>query len=394
MTLRVNTHLVRRSLIVLVAIGLITSIAPTTNAAPKASGACSKAGAKAKISGLEFKCQKVKGKLIWKKQKAKSGSSASGVPQSEAPKPNPAPVVKIRPNGPQTLAGQTELDKVYKVLNEVSKELYERSLKVAKSQSVVLSDEPNNKLVISTQKVVDRTVEMMRAIKPDFPDNKVYLFREIAWLESNLKPICPSLFSNQIQFGWANAGCGSLWSGSLTKYESPGFTYDPNWSAEELLAFSGSHESVHLIQVLSDPDGAFKIPAWYREGSANVGAGLVMASMTEYGNGDYGWADDVSRNSWAKPRCGAPFEQWKLKNDAAGHEAMKNCEYDLGRRLVEFIVSKERTFDNVYKVNQDVRAGMGFDEAFLKHHGMTRMDFLNEVERWLEKLEWDKAVTY
>jgi hypothetical protein len=37
---------------------------------------------------------------------------------------------------------------------------------------------------------------------------------------------------------------------------------------------------------------------------------------------------------------------------------------------------------------------MGFDEAFLKHHGMTRMDFLNEVERWLEKLEWDKAVTY
>jgi len=116
--------------------------------------------------------------------------------------------------------------------------------------------------------------------------------------------------------------------------------------------------------------------------------------MPEYGNGDYGWADNVSRNSWAKPRCGAPFEQWKLKNDPVGHEAMKNCEYDLGRRLVEYIVAKEKTFDNVYKVNQEVRAGMGFDEAFLKHHGMTRTDFLDEVERWLEKLEWDKAVTY
>ncbi|MEY3374006.1 MAG: hypothetical protein RLZZ92_560 [Actinomycetota bacterium] len=384
----------RRSLISLLIVGLLSIISPTSLAAPKANGACSKVGAKTKIAGLEYKCQKIKGKLLWKKQTTQSSSSASSAPQSETPKSTPAPVVKIRPNGPQTFAGQIELDKTYKILNEVSQELYSRSLKVAKSQSMVLSDEPNNKLVISTQKVVDRTVEMMRAIKPDFPDNKVYLFREIAWLEANLKPVCPNLFSNQIQFGWANAGCGNLWSGSLTKYESPGFTYDAYWSAEKLLAFSGSHESVHLIQVLSDADGAFKIPAWYREGSANVGAGLVMASMPQYGNGDYGWADDISRNSWAKPRCGAPFEQWKLKNDAAGHEAMKNCEYDLGRRLVEYIVAKEKTFDNVYKVNQEVRAGMGFDEAFLKHHGITRVDFLNEVERWLEKLEWDKAVTY
>jgi hypothetical protein len=283
---------------------------------------------------------------------------------------------------------------MHKILNVVSQELYARSLSVPKSKSEVLSDEPNNKLVISTKKVLDRTVEMMRAIKSDFPDNKVFLFRELTWLETSLKPFCPNLYSIQVIYGWANAGCGTVWSGSLTKYESPGFTYDASWSAEKLLAFSGSHESVHLIQVISDADGAFKIPAWYREGSANVGAALVMATMPEYGNGDYGFADDVSRNSWAKPRCGAPFEQWKLKNDATGHEAMKNCEYDLGRRLVEYLVAKEKSFDNVYKVNQEVRAGMGFDEAFLKHHGMTRINFLNEIERWLEKLEWERAVTY
>jgi len=373
---------------------VLTALPATSNAAPRPNGACSKSGAITKISGASYKCQKAKGKLLWKKQATKSSSNAAPGSSNEAPKPTPMPVVKIRPNGPQTMAGQIELEKTYKILNVVSQELYARSLMVPKSKSEVLSDEPNNKLVASTKKVVDRTVEMMRAIKSDFPDNKVFLFREFPWLESNLKSICPNLYLNQIQYGWANAGCGYVWSGSLSKYESPGFQYDPNWSAEELLAFSGSHESVHLIQVISDADGAFKIPAWYREGSANVGAGLVMASMPEYGNGDYGWADDVSRNSWAKPRCGAPFEQWKLKNDPVGHEAMKNCEYDLGRRLVEYIVAKEKTFDNVFKVNQEVRAGMGFDEAFLKHHGMARIDFLNEVERWLEKLEWDKAVTY
>lgn len=372
---------------------LLLSVVPSTaHAAPKANGTCSKAGAVAKISGVSYKCQKSKGKLLWKKLSAKSTASGAELPSNSAPVP--APVVKIRPNGPQTFAGQVELEKTYKILNVVSQELYARSLKVPKSQSEVFSDEPSNSLVMSTKKVVDRTVEMMRAIKSDFPDNKVFLFRGLPWLESNLKSVCPNLYLNQIQYGWANAGCGSIWSGSLEKYESPGFRYDSAWSAEKLLAFSGSHESVHLIQVLSDADGAFKIPAWYREGSANVGAGLVMASMPEYGNGDYAFADDVSRNSWAKPRCGEVFQQWKVKNDPVGHTAMKNCEYDLGRRLVEFIVAKEKTFDNVYKVNQEVRAGMNFDEAFLKHHGISRSDFLNEVERWLEKLEWDKAVTY
>lgn len=372
---------------------LLLSVVPSTaHAAPKANGTCSKAGAVAKISGVSYKCQKSKGKLLWKKLSAKSTASGAELPSNSAPVP--APVVKIRPNGPQTFSGQVELEKTYKILNVVSQELYARSLKVPKSQSEVFSDEPSNSLVMSTKKVVDRTVEMMRAIKSDFPDNKVFLFRGLPWLESNLKSVCPNLYLNQIQYGWANAGCGSIWSGSLEKYESPGFRYDSAWSAEKLLAFSGSHESVHLIQVLSDADGAFKIPAWYREGSANVGAGLVMASMPEYGNGDYAFADDVSRNSWAKPRCGEVFQQWKVKNDPVGHTAMKNCEYDLGRRLVEFIVAKEKTFDNVYKVNQEVRAGMNFDEAFLKHHGISRSDFLNEVERWLEKLEWDKAVTY
>lgn len=372
---------------------LVFSLVPSmASAAPKANGSCSKAGAVTKISGSSYKCQKSKGKLLWRKQESKSTSSASESPSSNAP--TVTPVIKIRPNGPQTTAGQIELEKTYKILNVVSQELFARSLKVPKSQSEVFSDEPNNALVIATKKVVDRTVEMMRAIKSDFPDNKVFLFRGLPWLESNLKSVCPNLYLNQIQYGWANAGCGSIWSGSLEKYESPGFRYDPAWSAEKLLAFSGSHESVHLIQVLSDADGAFKIPAWYREGSANVGAGLVMASMPEYGNGDYAFADDVSRNSWAKPRCGEIFQQWKIKNDPVGHTAMKNCEYDLGRRLVEFIVAKEKTFDNVYKVNQEVRAGMNFDEAFLKHHGMSRSDFLNDVERWLEKLEWDKAVTY
>lgn len=372
---------------------LVFSLVPSmASAVPKANGSCSKAGAVTKISGSSYKCQKSKGKLLWRKQESKSTYSASASPSSNAP--TVAPVIKIRPNGPQTTAGQIELEKTYKILNVVSQELFARSLKVPKSQSEVFSDEPNNALVIATKKVVDRTVEMMRAIKSDFPDNKVFLFRGLPWLESNLKSVCPNLYLNQIQYGWANAGCGSIWSGSLEKYESPGFRYDPAWSAEKLLAFSGSHESVHLIQVLSDADGAFKIPAWYREGSANVGAGLVMASMPEYGNGDYAFADDVSRNSWAKPRCGEIFQQWKIKNDPVGHTAMKNCEYDLGRRLVEFIVAKEKTFDNVYKVNQEVRAGMNFDEAFLKHHGMSRSDFLNDVERWLEKLEWDKAVTY
>ena len=37
---------------------------------------------------------------------------------------------------------------------------------------------------------------------------------------------------------------------------------------------------------------------------------------------------------------------------------------------------------------------MGFDEACLKHHGMTRIDFLSEFERWLEKLEWERAYPY
>ena len=73
---------------------------------------------------------------------------------------------------------------------------------------------------------------------------------------------------------------------------------------------------------------------------------------------------------------------------------MKNCEYDLGRKVIEYLVARDKNFDNIYKVNQAVKSGMGFDDAFLKVHGISRVELLDEVEAWLEKLDWAKAVSY
>ena len=382
-------------------LGLNFALIPTNATQAKANGNCSKSGLVTTIKGSKYICSKVGTKLLWTKKVLQTPGKVTPTPTkpNQAPSPTATPsktpaAIKIRANGPQTATGQIAAEVIYKILNQVSAELYERSKFVTKSQSVVISDEPGNTLISPTLRVTHRTTEMMRAIMSDYPDNQVFLFRSDSWFESKMNPLCPNIVTNQIQFGWANAGCGKFWAGSLSKYENPGFTYDKNWSAEKLLTLTGSHESVHLIQVLDDREGQDKIPAWYREGSANVGAGLVITTFPEYGNGDYGYSDDISRNSWAKPRCEAVFKKWREINDPKGHEYMKNCEYDLGRKVIEYLVARDKNFDNIYKVNQAVKSGMGFDDAFLKVHGISRVELLDEVEAWLEKLDWAKAVSY
>jgi hypothetical protein len=114
--------------------------------------------------------------------------------------------------------------------------------------------------------------------------------------------------------------------------------------------FTGAHETVHLIQVGNRTGQSSKFPAWYREGSASVGAGLVMVAMPDYANGDYNAVDDWELNSWSKQRCGAVFNTWKEKHDESGHAAMKNCEYSVGRRMVEYLVARDKSFDNIFKV--------------------------------------------
>jgi hypothetical protein len=237
---------------------------------------------------------------------------------------------------------------------------------------------------------------MMRAIDPNFLDNEVYLFRSMAWLKaSDLNNKCPHLVKNQEMFGWANAGCDKYWVGDIAFYEDPkNYNGRPRHTPRTLLGFSGSHETVHLIQVGNRTGQSSKFPAWYREGSASVGAGLAMVAMSDYANGDYNANDDWELNSWSKSRCGAIFNTWKEKHDETGHAAMKNCEYSVGRRMVEYLVAHDKTFDNIFKVYTSVGPNMTFNEAFEKYHGLKINDFFTQVEAWLEKIGWETAVTY
>ena len=237
---------------------------------------------------------------------------------------------------------------------------------------------------------------MMRAIAPSFPNNEVYLFKSLSWLEkSNVNDLCPQVVRNQKQFGWANAGCNKYWVGDLTYYENPDlYKNTKRHSAKTLLSYTGAHETVHLLQSGNMGSYSDKFPAWYREGSATVGAGLVMVTLPEFANGDYAAIDDWEMNSWSKPRCQAVFESWKVKNVAEGHESMNNCEYSVGRRMVEFLVARDNTFDNIRKVYDSVGPNMSFDEAFKKYHGIELSQFYSEVEQWLEKLDWAKAPSY
>ena len=396
----------------LIAIALILTLAaPVQAATPKAGTKCSKAGASATAAGKKFTCIKSGTKLVWNKGvavKAAPKPSVNPVFKPVEPTPTPTPtatptttptptaVQVFRNNGPQNADAYEAIQPVYRLLNQVSAELAVRAQSAVKANIVLLSDEPDNPLVVGTKAVVIKTTEMMRAIDVNFLDNEVYLFRSMAWLKaSSLNTKCPHLIKNQEMFGWANAGCDKYWVGDFAYYEDQkNYMGKLRHTPKTLLGFTGSHETVHLIQVGNRTGQSSKFPAWYREGSASVGAGLVMVAMPDYANGDYNAVDDWELNSWSKPRCGAVFNTWKEKHDESGHAAMKNCEYSVGRRMVEYLVARDKTFDNIFKVYSAVGPTMTFNEAFEKYHGMKINDFFAQVETWLDKVGWDTAVTY
>ena len=404
-----------RARILLALVLSLSLISAPSFASIKAGTKCTKAGVTATAAGKKYTCIKSGNKLVWNKGvaiKAATKPDLNPVLKPVEPTPAPTPVVTptpaptptptptivrvIRYNGPQNADAYDAIQPVYKLLNQVSAELAERGQRTGKANVVLVSDEPDNPLVTSTKAVVTKTTEMMRAIDVNFLDNEVYLFRSATWLKSSsLNSKCPHLIKNQEIYGWANAGCDKYWVGDFAFYDDPKNYFDkPRHTPRTLLAFTGAHETAHLIQIGNRNGQSSKFPAWYREGSASVGAALVMVAMPEYANGDYNAVDDWELNSWSKQRCGAVFNTWKEKHDESGHAAMKNCEYSVGRRMIEYLVARDKSFDNIFKVYSAVGPNMTFNEAFEKYHGLKMNDFFAQVEAWLDKVGWDTAVTY
>ena len=364
---------------------VLTSSPAISNAAVKTGDTCKEDGQISIATGKKYTCIKKGKKLVWNEGATLKTSTST-----------PTTVPMIRYNGPQNAAAYKAIQPVYKLLNQVSAELAVRAQSVEKANILLLSEEPDNPLTNSTKAVVNKTTEMMRAIDANFPDNEVYLFRDISWLKSSsLVTTCPHLIKNQEMFGWANAGCDKYWVGDISSYEDPkNYTGKARHTPKTLLGFTGAHESTHLIQVGNRNGQSSKFPAWYREGSASVGAGLVMVAMKGYANGDYNAVDDWEMNSWSKKGCGAVFDTWKLKHDESGHAVMKNCEYSVGRRMIEYLVARDKSFDNIYKVYSAVGPDVTFNEAFEKYHGLKIDEFFAQVEIWLDKVGWKNAVTY
>ena len=391
---------------VLLSLVLVASVAQAATA-PKAGSACKKAGQTITAGGKKYTCVKSGKKLVWnkgvvvRKPTPQPTPTAIGDPEgavggTPTPTPTPTPVPLIRYNGPQNAAAYAAIQPVYKLLNQVSAELAVRAQSAGKGNVLLVSEEADNPLAISTRAVVIKTTEMMRAIDPNFLNNEVYLFRNISWLKTtSLNTTCPHLIKNQEMYGWANAGCDKYWVGDFVYYEDPkNYINRPRHTPRTLLSFTGAHETTHLIQIGNRNGQSSKFPAWYREGSASVGAGLVMVAMSDYANGDYNAVDDWELNSWSKQRCGAIFDAWKVKHEESGHAATNNCEYSVGRRMIEYLVARDKSFDNIFKVYSAVGPTMTFNEAFEKYHGLKIDEFFKQVEVWLDQVGWETAVTY
>lgn len=392
------------TLVALLTLSLLSSAnASTSSKAIKIGASCKKVGITSKVGNSILICTKSNSKLIWQSKSTKPESSASASP---SPTKAPTPIESLSPtqnsqnifrnNGPKTDAGRAAAKPIYEALNQVAKDLYIRSLEVPKASLKIYSDEPNNSLINVIYPVIIRTTEMMRAIAPDYQNNELYIFRKISWLEqSNLKDLCPHILMDQSKYGWANSGCFKYWSGDLGYYE------DKTWyinklrhSPITLFGYTGAHESVHLLQTGNMNSNWNRFPSWYREGSATVGAGLVMVTFSEFANGNYEAVDDWENNSWSKQRCKDVYDMWKIENETMGHGLTKNCEQSVGRRMIEYLVAHDGKFDNIRTVFDNVGPNLSFEEAFEKYHGIKLKDFFAEVETWLERLDWSKAKTY
>ena len=201
------------------------------------------------------------------------------------------------------------------------------------------------------------------------------------WVKGEVREICPNLAAN-IQ---PNAGAASC---RLTLvWRATGVSDDAN--TRQLMLAQGGHEIFHLYQQELWRNSWNVVPDWFREGSANLGMGIIL---THFDNrktfAEYGAAQKVERNPRDRNSCQGPLEGWEKNQAAQGFGYNNGCEYGLGLIMHEFLVLKGYTLKDTLDVVKLIGNGADFPSAFQQVYKISTVEYFPQFREHLKTLDY------
>ncbi|MFM8205371.1 MAG: hypothetical protein ACKN8W_03365, partial [Actinomycetales bacterium] len=105
---------------------------------------------------------------------------------------------------------------------------------------------------------------------------------------------------------------------------------------------------------------------------------------------DYGTAVTFEKSPYKYSECKEAWNAWQVTNEPGGKGFFNNCEYGLGRRMMDLLVAKHGGISGMLNLYSEVGKGANFETAFEKAHGLTLKAFFTESEAYLDSLGWKK----
>lgn len=363
----------KRSIGVLTLMLLLSGSLLTPATATTAGSKCSVLNKKVRAGSVTLVCKKnSKGIKVWVKVLARKPSAM----------PTPTNTTTTQVTEPYERFGS--LGKEYRELDAIARFHANRLRKpVDNGASTLFAESPSDPVNKYLAEATKMAVDIFRYYEPALPNQDIYLYYSFDWIDKYLVAQCPDIIEQVHANGRGTAGCGRFYVLNMTW---------GNTTSPVNLAAGVGHEIFHNVQISTTGGwrnfGSIwsRIPSWFREGSAQVGGGLVIAILDNpanpsYGNRRWDWPHDQGT-------CAGAFDLWNKSDEAFGHELTNFCEGGLGTIMVQMLVAKKQSVQPVLQVYQDVFAGKPFRAAVSDRFGIQFEDFMSEVKAKLMTLGW------
>ena len=313
---------------------------------------CKKTGQTKMILDAEYKCVKQGKKLAWKKQS--SGSDIYGLLDKQ--------IQQLAP----------------KVSNKVTTGIN------------LISETPTHARNNPNLEGSAKSLQLLRTFSSTMPDYEFYTYETVGWINNKMTTACPRL-ANQTEAGTnvgASVGCGKLVISNLNGWNNKVGPISASW-------FEAGHEAFHLAQYhwaldlnnSQESKWYWGATDWYREGGASV-FGAFVSSLMNNGKTDYGTAVVFERSPYKYNECKDAWNTWQISNEPGGKGTYNNCEYGLGRRMMDLLVAKHGGISGILTLYSELGKGSNFETAFEKAHDLTLKAFFTEAGAYMDAIGW------
>ena len=345
---------------------------PSSYSAQKitAGASCKGLNKKVDYKNKTYTCIKKGNQLVWSKGVAVKVAA----PNTSSPSATTPP----KSNDPFSVYGKD--GERFKAVDEYGAKLV-ASRKKDVASIVSILETPSNEAVLRMTQNAQFAYSVYEQLMPLGFAPKWIVGESESWVKAQVKDSCPNLAANiQRNAGAASCRLTLVWRAADVNDDA---------NTRNLMLVQGGHEIFHLYQQELWRQYWSITPDWKREGSANLGMGIILTHFEDRKFfPEYGAAQKVERNPKDKSTCDAALTRWETNQSAQGFGFNNGCEYGLGMLMNEYLIMKGFTLNDTLEVVKKIGTGIDFPTAFQSVYKISTAEFYKQLREYLKTLDY------